>query len=90
MAELVFYRRGEELMRVSLEHPKLSLGRGPQNDVAIPDSAVSRQQASVERRGGKAFLVDLSGRGTSVDGPHRVTLAPSFVSAQMSERATRL
>ncbi|MBS2027204.1 MAG: sigma 54-interacting transcriptional regulator [Deltaproteobacteria bacterium] len=68
MAELVFYRRGEELMRVSLEHPKLSLGRGPQNDVAIPDNQVSRQQATVERRGGKAFLVDLSGRGTSVDG----------------------
>ena len=28
--------------------------------------------------------------GTSVDGPHSVTFAPSFVSAQMLERATRL
>jgi DNA-binding NtrC family response regulator/pSer/pThr/pTyr-binding forkhead associated (FHA) protein len=68
MSELVFFRRGEELMRVSLEHPRLSLGRGPQNDVAIPDEAVSRQQAEVERRGSKVFLRDLSGRGTTVDG----------------------
>jgi hypothetical protein len=28
--------------------------------------------------------------GTSVEGPHRVTFAPSLVSAQMFERATRL
>ena len=28
--------------------------------------------------------------GTSVAGPHKVTLAPSFISAQMFERATRL
>jgi len=68
MAELVFYRRGEELMRVSLEHPKVTLGRGAQNDVAIPDNAVSRQQAELEKRGSKVFLKDLSGRGTAVNG----------------------
>ena len=68
MAELIFFRRGEELMRVSLEHPRLSLGRGPQNDVAVPDNAVSRQQAEILKRGAKFFLRDLSGRGTQVGG----------------------
>jgi DNA-binding NtrC family response regulator len=80
MAELVFYRRGEELMRVLLDGPRFTLGRGPHNDLAVPDEDVSRNQAALERTDldGSFTLVDLSGRGTTVDGTshHRVALQP--------------
>jgi DNA-binding NtrC family response regulator/pSer/pThr/pTyr-binding forkhead associated (FHA) protein len=68
MAELIFLRRGEELMRVALDRRQTTIGRGPQNDVAIPDVSVSRNQASIEQRGTAFFMVDRSGRGTDVDG----------------------
>jgi DNA-binding NtrC family response regulator len=72
MAELIFFRHGERLMRVSLDRDQVTLGRGPQNDVAIPDESVSRQQAVLERRGNATVLRDLSGRGTIVNGkPHK-------------------
>ncbi len=67
MAELAFFRRGEELLRVPLSD-RTAVGRGPECDVLIPDPAVSRVQAVVERRGDGFHLVDRSGRGTRVDG----------------------
>ena len=43
MPELVFYRRSEEVLRVTLEHHRrLVLGRGEHCDVVIPDPQVSR------------------------------------------------
>jgi pSer/pThr/pTyr-binding forkhead associated (FHA) protein len=44
MPELVFFRRGEEVLRVGLERQRLVLGRGEDCDVVIPDPHVSRQQ----------------------------------------------
>src|SRR6476646_2365819 len=71
MAELVFYRRGEELMRVLLDRPRTVIGRGAGADVTVPHPEVSRRQAAVEARDGGFVVVDLSGRGTSVGGkPH--------------------
>lgn len=67
MAELAFFRRGEELLRVPLSD-RTAVGRGPECDVLLPDPAVSRVQAVVERRGDGFHLVDRSGRGTRVDG----------------------
>ncbi len=67
MPELAFFRHGEELMRVALGD-RTSIGRDPECDVSLPDAALSRVQALVERRGDAFHLVDRSGRGTRVGG----------------------
>jgi len=63
MAELVFFRHGEELMRVALDRPSTSIGRGAGADVAVPHPEVSRRQAVIEKRGESFVATDLSGRG---------------------------
>jgi DNA-binding NtrC family response regulator len=67
MPELAFFRHGEELLRVALAD-RTEIGRAPECDVSLPDPALSRVQALVERRGEAYFLVDRSGRGTRVGG----------------------
>ncbi len=67
MAELAFFRHGEELLRVALGE-KVAIGRAPECDVALPDPALSRVQAVVERRGERYHVVDRSGRGTRLGG----------------------
>ena len=42
MPELVFLRRGAEVLRVALELPRLVLGRGEGCDVVLPDPQVLR------------------------------------------------
>ena len=68
MPELVFLRRGEEVLRFALDRPKIVLGRGDRCDVVIPDPEVSRQQALVPIDGDSALVEDLSGKGTLVGG----------------------
>ncbi len=70
MAELVFFRRGDEVLRIALEsYPqRVVLGRGEHCDVVIPDPTVSRQQVALRREGDGYVLEDLSGKGTVVDG----------------------
>ncbi|BDG08699.1 sigma 54-interacting transcriptional regulator [Anaeromyxobacter paludicola] len=63
MAELAFFRHGEELLRVALGE-RIAIGRAPECDVTLPDPALSRVQAVVERRAEGYHLVDRSGRGT--------------------------
>jgi DNA-binding NtrC family response regulator len=65
MAELVFFRHGEEMLRVTLG-PRTVLGRGGECDVFLPDPQVSRQHAVIEKRPEGYFLVDQSGKGTRV------------------------
>src|SRR5215208_3438022 len=67
MPELAFFRHGEELLRVALGD-RTEIGRAPECDVSLPDPALSRVQAVVERRGESWHLVDRSGRGTRVAG----------------------
>jgi len=67
MPELAFFRHGEELLRVALDG-RTQVGRDPGCDVSLPDPALSRVQAVVERRGDAWHLVDRSGRGTRVGG----------------------
>jgi two-component system response regulator HydG len=38
MPELVFFRRGEEVLRVGLERQRLVLGRGEDCDVVVPQA----------------------------------------------------
>ena len=75
MAELVIFRRNEELLRVTLDgsssdpsrQRRWVLGRESGSvDVIVP--AVSRRQLAVELRGADWFLVDLSGRGSDLGG----------------------
>ena len=68
MPELVFYRRGDEVLRVSLERQRLVLGRGENSDVVLPDREVSRQQVELVKTGDQLWAKDLSGKGTLVSG----------------------
>jgi len=68
MPELVFFRRGEEVLRFGLDRSRTVLGRGDQSDVMIPDPTVSRRQAALLYDGQSTTLEDLSGKGTLVSG----------------------
>ena len=68
MPELVFLRRGEEVLRFALDRSRVVLGRGDHADVVIPDPEVSRQQAAVLISDGGVVVEDLSGKGTVVAG----------------------
>ncbi len=68
MAELVFFRRGEEVLRFTLDAHKTILGRGERCDVVVPDPEVSRQQASLVLLDDVCQVEDLSGKGTLVAG----------------------
>src|SRR5262249_44021557 len=68
MPELVFLRRGEEVLRFALDRSRVVLGRGDHADVVIPDPEVSRQQAAVLLSEGGVVVEDLSGKGTVVAG----------------------
>jgi len=68
MPELVFFRRGDEVLRFNVDRPKVVLGRGDHCDVAIPDADVSRQQCALTQEAGRIWIEDISGKGTSVAG----------------------
>ncbi len=68
MAELVFFRRGEEVLRFSVDAARTILGRGENSDVVIPDPEVSRQHVALSLVGEVCTLEDLSGKGTLVSG----------------------
>jgi two-component system, NtrC family, response regulator HydG len=68
MSELVFFRRGEEVLRFGLDRTRVVLGRGEKSDVVIPDPEVSRQQVALSFDGEGFRLEDLSGKGTLVGG----------------------
>jgi DNA-binding NtrC family response regulator/pSer/pThr/pTyr-binding forkhead associated (FHA) protein len=67
MPELAFFRHGEELLRVVLGD-RTAIGRATDCDVSLPDPALSRVHAVVERRGEGFTLLDRSGRGTRLGG----------------------
>jgi DNA-binding NtrC family response regulator len=48
MAHLIFYRRGQELMRVALDEGRLIIGRGAEADVVVPDPGLQRSELLVE------------------------------------------
>jgi DNA-binding NtrC family response regulator len=68
MPELVFFRRGEEVLRLPLDRNRVVLGRGERSDVVLPDPDVSRQQVALAWDGVQVTLQDLSGKGTLVGG----------------------
>ena len=68
MAELVFFRRSEELMRINLDGHRVTVGRAPNNDILVPDNAVSRLQFALQQTTKGWTLEDLSGNGTEIAG----------------------
>ncbi len=55
--------------RWPLEKDRLTIGRGPDCDIILPDRVVSRRHACIERRNGDYFIVDdRSKNGTFVNG----------------------
>ncbi len=68
MPELVFFRRGEEVLRLTMAEDRVVLGRGERCDVVIPDPEVSRQHVALHLEDGRCHLQDLSGKGTLVAG----------------------
>lgn len=48
------------------DRPSVTFGRGPDNDIVIADSVVSRRHAKIEQRGGKWLLSDHSINGTVI------------------------
>lgn len=55
--------------RFRIERPVAHVGRGAQNDVRLRDDSVSGSHATLSRRGGRWFVLDLgSTNGTYVDG----------------------
>ena len=68
MPELIFFRRGDEVLRVALDRPRLVLGRGDGCDVVIPDPEVSRQQLALSLDHDSVRAEDLSGKGICVAG----------------------
>ncbi len=69
MGELVFFRRGEEVLRFSLEPGhRTVVGRGDGCDVVVPDPEVSRTQVALTYDGTICHFEDLSTKGTVVAG----------------------
>ncbi len=68
MPYLIFYRRGQELMRVGLDRDEVTVGRSAKAGVVVPDSTVAPVQAALVREGESWRIVDRSGKGTMVDG----------------------
>jgi DNA-binding NtrC family response regulator len=75
MPELVFLRRGEEVLRFTLDRPRTVVGRGDGSDIVVPDTEVSRQHAALLLDGERVTLEDLSGKGTLVAGMPQTRVA---------------
>jgi len=60
--------KGETLNELTLDRPRILIGRSEHNDVAIPSRFVSRHHALMVRHGSSTFLMDLnSSNGTFVN-----------------------
>lgn len=73
MAELIFFRRREELMRVAIDGgARIVIGRGGACDVVVPDPDVARAQCAIEGDDeGRFWLIDLSEQGSELCGTRR-------------------
>ncbi len=78
-AKLKINEFGQEPLEIEIKSGLITLGRAPDNAVAlVSDSNVSRYHAEIERRGANFYLVDLNSRNGSfvndepVDGERRL------------------
>ncbi len=59
-------RQGKTRLRFNAEHPSITVGREPDNDVSVPLGQVSRRHCRIFQRQGSYVLVDVSLNGTYV------------------------
>ena len=78
-AKLKINEFGQEPLEIEIKSGLITLGRAPDNAVAlVSDSNVSRYHAEIERRGDNFYLVDLNSRNGTfvndepVEGEHRL------------------
>jgi adenylate cyclase len=57
---------GNQVMELGTERAKITIGRGPDNDLVLDDPLASRRHAHLELRQGKFLLIDNSTNGTFV------------------------
>ncbi|RMG19155.1 MAG: FHA domain-containing protein [Deltaproteobacteria bacterium] len=67
MAELLFHHGNDALLRLPIDSDRVRIGRGPENDVLIPDDQVSRDVLAIVYREGTWYAVDRTGEGVRVD-----------------------
>src|SRR5688572_16100057 len=67
MAQLVFYKDRQELIRYVLQKESTSVGRGATSDVCLPDTNVSRTHFIIVSNNGKFMLTDKSTNGTMLN-----------------------
>ena len=86
MSELIFVRRGEEVMYYHLDDGVTRIGRGPQNDIAFPEHEqnISRYHALLQERQGLYWLRDLTGQGLTLNDKivHEIELEDDNLDAQ--------
>ncbi len=59
----------EDSRRWPLDKDRLTIGRGPDCDIILPDRVVSRRHACIDRRDGEYFIIDDDSKnGTFVNG----------------------
>ena len=57
---------GVKTVELTPDHPAVTIGRDPQNDLVLADDRISRFHARIELRNKEAVLIDNSTNGTSV------------------------
>src|SRR5271155_1727963 len=73
---------------ITLDAPRLDIGRGEGGDVRLPDASVSHRHASIRQRGGEYVILDENSRnGTYLD---RVRLPPQTPRALRSGERVRV
>ena len=76
MAQLDFYLGQKIFLKVRLEAPEISLGRGETCTIQLPDNRVSRVHAILRSENGSHTIEDKSRNGTYVNDQRIETVQP--------------
>ncbi len=68
MAQLIFYKDGEQLLRFVIDKDETTIGRSNDNDISLPDINISRYHFVINKKQDNFILIDKSTNGTYVNG----------------------
>ena len=71
--QLVVTNSGSVIQELSMEKPRLLIGRSEHNDIAIGSRFISRHHALLVRHGGSTFLMDLNSTSGTMVNARRVS-----------------
>ena len=90
MARIVLTLDGKVLRDLTLSKERITIGRGPQNDLMIDSPAVSAEHAAISTARGEVVLEDLnSTNGVYVNEQGRGTLEDNDISKPLSRQIVR-